>query len=163
MVPSGEHEYAIWAGSRNKWLNTSKQGDHMGFAKFVEANAAELIEKLGEGRHYGEWYGGKIQRGYGLKEKRFALFNAYRWGDPEVRPSCCEVVHTFMLNEYVDNPHAAAEGAMALLKREGSQQVPGFTNPEGVVMFHGPSQTSFKKTFDYDEKGKWAENQEARR
>ena len=129
----------------------------MGFAKFVEANAEELIEKLGEGRHYGEWYGNKIQHGYGLNEKRFALFNAYRWQNPEVRPSCCEVVHTFILDEYIDNPYGAAVGVMSMLKANGSYQVPGFMNPEGIVMFHSRSQTSFKKTFDYDEKGKWAE------
>lgn len=162
LAVASRGDLLIMAGSRNKWLDTTKQGDHMGFAKFVEANAEELIEKLGEGRHYGEWYGGKIQRGYGLKEKRFALFNAHRWSDDAVRPECCEVVHSFTLDEYFDCPNIAAAGVMALLKIEGSFQVPGFMNPEGVVMFHRPSQTSFKKTFDYDERGKWAENQGVR-
>ena len=32
------------------------------------------------GRHFGEWWGSGIQRGYGLDEKTFSLFNAYRWG-----------------------------------------------------------------------------------
>lgn len=157
----GGVHYEIFAGSRKRWLQPNKQQDNFGFASWVKENLQELV-KLGEGRHFGEWYGGKIQRGYGLTEKRFALFNAHRWGDDEVRPECCEVVHTFMLNQYLDNPHEDARMIMDKMAEEGSAHVPGFMNPEGVVMYHGPSGTSFKKTFDYDEKGKWAENLERR-
>ena len=155
-------DHFIYAGSRKRWLQANKQQDNFGFASWVLENAQELVAKLGEGRHFGEWYGGKIQRGYGLTEKRFALFNAHRWSDDEVRPECCEVVHTFMLNQYLDNPHEDARMIMDMMEEEGSFHVPGFMNPEGVVMYHGPSGTSFKKTFDYDEKGKWAENLERR-
>lgn len=152
--------YAIYAGSRNRWLQPTKEKDNVGFARWVKENARELV-KLGPGRHFGEWYGSGIQRTYGLKDgdKRFALFNALRWKDNPDKPECCEVVHTFMLNEYVDNPQGAAQGVMAMLKKMGSQHVPGFMNPEGIVMFHRKSGTAFKKTFDYDEKGKWAELQ----
>src|SRR5687768_14030130 len=66
---------AIWAGSRTRWLDVSSKGDNFGFAKWVADNAAELV-KLGVGRHYGEWWGQGIQRGYGLNDKRFSLFNA---------------------------------------------------------------------------------------
>lgn len=153
----GQH-YSIFAGSRTRWLGATKETDNYGFGRWVADNAAELV-KLGEGRHYGEWYGSGIQRGYGLKngDKRFALFNAARWADPEVRPACCEVVHTFLLDEYLDNPAVAATLIMMELKEQGSAHVPGFMNPEGVVMYHSKSRTSFKKTYDYDEAGKWAE------
>lgn len=154
-------ELVMRAGSRNRWLTLDK--DNAGFCWWAFNNAEEL-SKMGVGRHYGEWYGSGIQRGYGLSggDKRFALFNALRWTDNPDTPECCEVVHAFMLNEYVDNPHGAAMGAMSLLKQEGSQHVRGFDNPEGIVMFHRKSGVAFKKTFDYDEKGKWAE-QEANR
>jgi hypothetical protein len=59
----------MFAGSRNKWLDCSSKGDNMGFAKWVKENASSLL-MLGEGRHYGEWYGKGIQRNYGLEEKR---------------------------------------------------------------------------------------------
>ncbi len=150
--------YTLHAGSRNRWLSLER--DNMSFARWVNENAEELV-KLGPGRHYGEWYGSGIQRNYGLKngDKRFALFNALRWSDPEVRPDCCEVVHAFALNEYLDCPNMAAMGVMSMMKDRGSFQVPGFMNPEGIVMFHRKSGVAFKKTFDYDEKGKWAEQQ----
>ena len=54
-------EYWILAGSRKKRLDTSSKGDNFGFAKWVRANGEELI-RLGEGIHYGEWYGLDIIR-----------------------------------------------------------------------------------------------------
>ncbi len=85
------NNFYMFAGSRNRWLDISSKGDNHGFAKWVQANAEELI-KLGEGRYFGEWYGKGIQRGYGLEEKKFALFNVKKWDNDEVRPKCCEVV-----------------------------------------------------------------------
>lgn len=152
--------FKMYAGSRNRWLTRSS--DNRGFARWVEENAEDLLS-LGIGRHYGEWYGSGIQRTYGLAggDKRFALFNSARWKDNEDKPSCCEVVHTFVENTYQDDPEAIARSIMDKLAREGSFQVPGFMDPEGVVLFHRKSGTSFKKTFDYDDKGKWAELQDA--
>lgn len=154
--------FFLFAGSRNRWLQVGAK-DNAGFARFVQDNAQELA-KLGIGRHYGEWYGSGIQRGYGLKngDKRFALFNSLRWADNPDKPECCETVYTFLHDEYADNPDGVARGAMAMMKEVGSFHVPGFMNPEGIVLFHRKSGTAFKKTFDYDEKGKWAELQEAK-
>src|SRR5271157_773876 len=80
---------AILAGSRNRWLTWPTQ-DNFGFAKWVQDNREELL-KLGPGRHYGEWWGVGIQRGYGLSERRFSLFNP-KWNDNAIRPKCCSVV-----------------------------------------------------------------------
>jgi hypothetical protein len=75
--------------SRSRWI--TPDDDNFGFAAWVEANRDELLT-LGPGRHFGEWWGSGIQRGYGLPkgEKRFSLFNVSRWG--ESRPACCHVV-----------------------------------------------------------------------
>ena len=70
-------KYVIAAASRNKLITT--ENDNHGFAKFVDSHKDELINGLGIGYHYGEWYGAGIQRKYGLKNKVFALFNTYRW------------------------------------------------------------------------------------
>ena len=67
---------SMLAGSRTRWI--TPQDDNHGFAAWVEAHREELLT-LGPGRHFGEWWGSGIQRGYGLKEKRFSLFNARRW------------------------------------------------------------------------------------
>ncbi len=67
----GSRKRQIWPeGFEGK----DKGCDNAGFAKWAYENKDALFDFLGEGRHFGEWCGGKIQRGYGLTEKRFALF-----------------------------------------------------------------------------------------
>ena len=139
----------MFAGSRSRWLDISSKGDNFGFAKWVEANADELL-KLGEGRHYGEWHGQGIQRNYGLTEKRFALFNVKKWENAEVRPKCCEIVPVLYRGmfdtEMIGN-------TLMTLKENGSKIAPGFMNPEGIVIYHTASAKLFKKTI-HDDQGK---------
>jgi hypothetical protein len=134
----------IYAGSRTRLITPGKKTDNYGFAGWVSDNARQLVE-LGEGRHYGEWYGQGIQRGYGLTEKRFALFDTSRWPEQRPRPSCVEVVPVLHNGEF---DTTAINSAMTLLKINGSVAVPGFKNPEGIVVYHQASRTQFKKTFD---------------
>lgn len=115
--------------------------------------------------------GGKIQRGYGLKEKRFYLFNASRWvpfgaepkiesnPDPriiknqEIAPACCHVVPILyqgifdisIINNIVDQ-----------LRVSGSVAVPGF-KAEGVVVYHPNAKQYFKVTCEKDDKPKGQE------
>src|SRR5690606_13561404 len=72
-------------GSRTRWITPEK--DNFGFAAWAHENRDELM-KLGPGHHFGEWWGRGIQRGYGLNERRFSLFNTSRW-TPETLPACC--------------------------------------------------------------------------
>ncbi len=143
----------VLAGSRSQWLIGS---DNHGFAKWVQEHTAEL-RQLGPGRHYGEWWGSGIQRGYGLPkgEKRFSLFNVSRWTDDAARPSCCHVVpvlYTGIFTTYY------IEDALIQLRDGGSRAAPGFMKPEGVVIFHPQGNVGFKKTIEKDEewKGKQA-------
>ncbi len=140
----------MFAGSRKKWLDVSSKGDNFGFAKWVVANAEELI-KLGEGRHYGEYMGKGIQRNYGLNEKRFYLFNVKKWEDPEVRPKCCSVVPVLYRGAF---DTAMVQIQLDLLANCGSKIAPGFMNPEGIVIYHTASARLFKKTIYDDEKPK---------
>jgi hypothetical protein len=152
-----EGDYAVFAGSRNRLLGLGKLDNH-GFAQFVKDRAVQFITLLGEGRHFGEWYGKGIgPRGYNLPEKRFALFNAGRWTGVEL-PERVDVVPTLFSGFLSDS--SQFDICLAELKQMGSRIAPNFMNPEGIVMYHGPSRTSFKRTFEYDEAGKWAENQE---
>ena len=162
-VIATKDDMAMFVGSRNRYISIA--GDNFGFAKWATENKDELF-KLGYGRHFGEWWGSGIQRGYGLKEKRFSLLNPARWADdrdkekfPSERPSCCHVIpvigHSISFNtEYVQN-------VLDDLKNNGSKAAPGFMKPEGIVIFHHPSRTLFKKTIEKDEepKGKNAKSE----
>jgi hypothetical protein len=157
----GDSPLAMYVGSRKRWIacegNASlpKGCDNFGFASWVLSNVNDL-RSLGVGRHYGEWYGKGIQRGYGLDEKRFALFNTARWGDHNPNtPICCDVVPVIrdtITNEIITDP----EEAMDDLHRHGSQQVRFFNEPEGIVVYHTASRTLYKQTFGNDG-GKWRE------
>ena len=134
----------IAACSRTKWI--SPKSDNFGFASWVSQNLGELV-KLGSGLHHGEWYGVGIQRGYGLKEKRFALFNTSRW-TPESTPGCCQVVPVLWSGNYAN---MRLTEILDNLRSEGSRMVPGFTKPEGVVVFHTASGMMQKVLLEGDE------------
>lgn len=138
----------VYAGSRNRWIST--QDDNHGFAKWVVSHGDEILE-LGEGRHYGEWWGHGIQRGYGLSEKVFSLFNVSRWNDASVRPPCCSIVPTLYVGEF--DTHIVTD-VLNKLADVGSIAAPGFMNPEGVVIFHTASGHLYKKTIKNDNKPK---------
>jgi len=138
----------IQVGSRNRWL--SADSDNFGFHKWVMDNHDEL-SALGSGYHYGEWYGAGIQRTYGLKEKRFALFNTHKWND-DTKPACCDVVPTLAIATG-DRLGAAINATMAQLQESGSMIAP-FGNPEGVIIYSHEAGIYFKKTFEKDD-GKW--------
>ncbi len=149
VIEVGE-DGSFHVGSRSRWLG--ENGDNFGFGMWALMHKEELVAGLGVGRHYGEWWGSGIQRGYGLKEKRWSLFNVSRWG--ETRPSCCGVVPTLWRGDFDTNE---INRVMAELKTGGSVAAPGFMRPEGVVIYHAQANVLFKKTFDGDEAGKGRE------
>ncbi len=116
-------------GSRTRWITPTD--DNYGFSRWAHANKEELL-RLGPGHHFGEWWGLGIQRNYGLKEKRFSLFNTGRWTTENV-PKYCYIVPVLY---------------------EGSQAAPGFMKPEGIVVYHHATKTLFKKTIEKDEQPK---------
>jgi len=147
LIAIGEDgEFQI--GSRSRWI--TPQDDNYGFARWATENKDELM-KLGPGFHYGEWWGLGIQRNYGMKQKVFSLFNVSRWGDPSVRPSCCDVVPVVSVCQFgTIEAMQAIEG----LRINGSMAATGFMKPEGIVIFHVPSGNLYKKTIEKDEKHK---------
>ena len=146
--PNGLH---LHIGSRNRWL--SEKEDNYGFFKWAQVNKEELL-KLGLGRHYGEWWGSGIQRGYDLPkgEKRFSLFNTSVW-NVETKPACCFVVPVLYVGVFDTDK---VLDIIECLKDFGSSAVPGFMRPEGLVIYHVAASTYFKKTLERDEapKGK---------
>jgi hypothetical protein len=132
-------------GSRARWI--TPENDNAGFARWAYGNKDELM-KLGAGYHYGEWWGQGIQRGYGLKEKRFSLFNVSRWADDAIRPACCFVVPTLFTGIFST---MIIDVVLRGLMETGSCAAPEFMNPEGVVIFHTASGHLYKKTIERDE------------
>ncbi len=138
----------LLVGSRTRWIG--EYSDNFNFWHWAKKNREELL-KLGVGTHYGEWWGNGIQRNYGLKEKRFSLFNTARWSDYTVRPECCGVVPVLYKGMF---DTIKIESVLEHLRINGSQAVPGFMKPEGIVIFHTQGNLMFKKTIEKDEKPK---------
>lgn len=146
--------WGIYAGSRTRWV--SPQSDNYGFAQWVKDNI-NTLKLLGPGRHYGEWYGRGINRNYGLKDRGLALFNVSFW--EKLHPvsktrlavigvGCVPVLIRGILSSHI------IEWALGQLKDLGSFAVPGFYKPEGIVIYHEPSGTLFKKTLEHDDRPK---------
>jgi hypothetical protein len=153
-------------GSRTRWI--TPENDNFGFAAWAYANKDELMQ-LGAGRHFGEWWGFGIQRGYGLKEKRLSLFNVSRWhlhgampnrissADPRIEkyteqlPSCVGLVPVLYQGHFSTR---TVEGACNRLLVQGSLAAPGFQKPEGVVVFHTAANAGFKVTLEKDDEPK---------
>jgi len=167
-----QHWQLMFAGSRTRWI--TPEADNFGFAKWVKENAEELFQ-LGPGQHFGEWWGGKIQRGYGLTEKRFSLFNTGRWVEryaelsavhdegasilregQQMAPACCHVVPVLYQGKFSDE---MIGNALETLRERGSFASPGFSRPEGIVIYHTAANSMFKVTLENDAQPKslvWA-------
>jgi hypothetical protein len=160
----------VLAQSRTRFITPAN--DNYGFAAWVR-NHAEELRQLGPGRHFGEWYGYGINRNYGLSVRRFALFNTSRWNErlwlhfEQERkererdkyvpneffkpPPCCSVVPVLYFGRFDTR---AIDTVLAELSVRGSSAVPGFTRPEGIVIYHIRANALFKQTIGNDgEKG----------
>jgi len=137
-------------GSRTRWI--TPDNDNFGFSKWAHDNKDDLLT-LGPGHHFGEWWGVGIQRGYGLSERRFSLFNTSRWGDlcVGIRPPCCHVVPVL---------HRGMFGSInwtdviLQLRADGSHAAPGFANPEGIIVYHTAGGHYYKQTCEHDDEPK---------
>lgn len=120
--------------SRNRFI--TPDDDNYGFAKWAHEHQEELL-LLGPGHHYGEWWGLGIQRGYGLEEKKFSLFNTRRWGphNPNT-PACVSVVPVIAAT--------SIEEVKQTLIQNGSLAAPGYMNIEGAIMLDTDSDTYYK-------------------
>jgi len=117
-----------------------------------------LLDTLGEGQHFGEWWGRGIQRNYSQTERHFSLFNTRRWGvhyDNQGRVGPCRVVPTLYEGPMED--HGVMKGlqySLRTLQTYGSAAAPGFMRPEGIVIYHRAGNSLWKKTLERDEEPK---------
>jgi hypothetical protein len=134
-------------------INWRKQ-DNAGFGEWVRLNAVALIDFLGPGHHYGEWWGHGIQRGYGLEkgDRRFSLFNTKRWGfleDPRAAPDIPGLGAVPVIEQYTFDTNVIRDAFTELIGG-GSYAAPGYMNPEGIVVYHSASDQVFKVTDNAD-------------
>lgn len=144
----------VFAGSRTRFLTTKQ--DNFGFANWVYTNVDLLVDTLGVGKHYGEWWGRGIQRGYGLSDKKFSLFNTSRWDNGRSLDNLFGLDVVPVLYEGIFDTEVFS-ALLELLQANGSCASPGYMNPEGIVIYDTRSGTGFKKTYDYDDTGKGGE------
>jgi len=143
----------VYAGSRSKWITLVN--DNHGFAKWVYEHVYDLVCILGIGRFYGEWWGKGIQRGYGLEEKRFSLFNPFFEFKSDPNAFGTPLVYTVPLLAKGSKPSSSGiKLSLDILRETGSQAAPGYMKPEGVVIYHTASGQNFKVTYENDEGGK---------
>jgi hypothetical protein len=146
--------YVLTAQSRSRVITPGKGKDNFGFAGWVYENAEGLVRALGTGVHFGEWWGSGIQRGYGLTDRRFSLFNTDRHKDVNVRlgSAILEPAPVLYHGEFSET---RIRVALAKLKLSGSVAAPGFMNPEGICVWHSQTRQVFKVTLDNNDAGKW--------
>lgn len=152
------NDYVVFAQSRTRFITPGKQTDNYGFAAWVQQNARALVETLGEGRHFGEWWGAGIQRGYGLTgdDKRFSLFNTARWPLPDGDDGGhldAAIPGLGVVPVLYEGPFSQKriDGCIRGLRAYGSVAASGYDNPEGIVVFHTASRDSYKVTLVGDE------------
>ena len=144
---------SMLVGSRTRWI--TPENDNYGFAAWAGPRRESLFALLGPGHHFGEWYGVSINRGYGLHERRLALFNARRWAGVKGEllskgiPHLENVECVPRLYEGAWSP-GAVEDAAVYLNLRGSIAVPGYMEPEGVIVYHKAANQLFKYTLDGD-------------
>lgn len=150
--------YSVGAQSRNRLIFPGKTTDNHGFARFVEENAEKLVELLGEGRHYGEWWGKGVQGRYHAQFKGFLLFNTekhdglYTWfHDTSIGDVLVEAMPVLYKGPYSEQK---IRETLSELSTNGSVISP-FDPAEGIVVFHTQSRKVYKVTLDNNDKGKW--------
>ncbi len=147
-MPAEMRTFAVQ--SRKRFIKPGKDTDNAGFAAWAFENAVELVGLLGYGKHYGEWWGRGIQRGYGLNERRFSLFRPWRYEHLALTDEVpgLGVVPTLYAG--------GAEGLLttsiilATLEQEGSKAAPGFMRPEGIIIQSALTQSTYK-AFTWDD------------
>jgi hypothetical protein len=137
--------FELKTGCRTRWI--SPENDNFGFSRFIYDHKDEFIEKLGPGRHFGEWAGPGINSGEGLKEKTFFLFNHNRWNN-ELLPERVKTVPHLYKGKF---SHEMIELVFEELKINGSKIISGYMKPEGIVVeLDGHF---YKKVFNPEETG----------
>jgi hypothetical protein len=153
--------YEVGAQSRNRLI--TPDSDNAGFAKWVHTHANQLVQLLGPGRHFGEWWGQGIQRRYDMDRKVFSLFNTNRWESVadqfrslDIGLDVVPVLYkgSFDSTEIKDTlDNLAFNGSEATLPYDVK-----FDKPEGVIIYHHELRGKLKAFVENDDVPKGAQS-----
>ena len=135
-------------GVQSRKRMITPEDDNYGFALWVNENKSDL-KALGDGRHYGEWAGVGIQKNpHNLDDKKFFLFNTFRWNknNPN-KPDCCEVVPVLFEGIITEK---IIQGFLNKLEIDSSPE----ETPEGIIVYYHAFRKYTKHTIK-SPNGKW--------
>lgn len=142
--------YKVAVQSRKRIIPSGET--HFGFPEWANENAQALVETLGSGVHFGEWWGKKIGRAYGKTDRTFSLFNTSRWewmesytGSGVPGLTVVPILYKGAINDL------CIDMALGDLEQYGSMAAPGFMRPEGIVIYHTAADVMFKITLENDD------------
>lgn len=124
----------LYCQSRNRIITPGKQSDNQGFATWAYDHQEALFEFFGPGRHFGEWWGVGIGRGYGQVRRWFSPFNTHIFHAERHFPEDCRALPVL-----AQGAIGSMAGFVADLSYElaygGSKAAPGFMDPEGLMIY----------------------------
>lgn len=146
VIQFGQQERAWIVGAQSRKRLIFPGQDNAGFAGWVQSNAYALVDLLGPGRHFGEWWGQGIQRRYGMTHKVFSLFNTHKWGKvaaersdwtDSARSINMTMVPTMYVGKFSDR---VIEESLFVLRQTGSMAAAEWgqngQRAEGIIIRH---------------------------
>lgn len=158
----------MFAQSRNRVITPAS--DNQGFARWAYRYQEELFHILGEGRHFGEWWGKGIGRKYGMEHNVFSLFNVgrfYKTGPDGLDSMSTRAQGTSIFDQVSAVPHLftgeygsdAMKAAVTDLQDNNSKAAAqhgiDFADPEGVCFYFREFDKVAKLVFAHPGKHKW--------
>lgn len=146
---SDENRLTFATQSRKRFIKPGKDTDNAGFASWAWGNDLELVQALGYGKHYGEWWGRGIQRSYDMNTKMFSLFSPWRYDDGE-RDFGVDNLSVVPVIFKGAASNAATESSLNYLRDNGSLAAPGYMRPEGIIIQSALARSTYKAFVDDD-------------
>lgn len=139
-------QYGVWVHTRRQWV--TPLNDCHGIARWVGRHVLSLVNVLGPGHHHGVWWGHGINRGYGLPpgDRRFSLYNVSRWQHLAEQTPIPGLGVLPVLGRYPGFNPDAAWSLYDMLMESGSEAVPGWPTPAGVLVYHHAADVIFQIT-----------------
>lgn len=158
----------VKAQSRKRMI--TPDDDNFGFAKWVYDNAGVLMDTLGYGYHYGEWFGEGIQKNpLGIEGKRFALFHATKYTEdngyelnkvdgletvPLLHWGPCDLFTIPQIMTDLDSYGSNVKGAK-LIAQGYDFEPDEHAAAEGIIVWHKETQQKYKILLEDDAFHKW--------
>jgi hypothetical protein len=159
----------VTAQSRKRII--TPDDDNYGFARWVYDNAGALLDTLGYGYHYGEWFGEGIQKNpLGIEGKRFALFHATKYTEqngyelskvdgletvPLLHHGQCDVWTIPDIMDDLEYKGSKVVGAKRQVVSKMHFDYERAADAEGIIIWNNETRTRTKMLLENDAFHKW--------